>query len=126
MPLLSIDTSADLSCDEETAITAGLTERYADEMDTDTSHIAVVIRTHASSAVSLGRSVSGPIVFLDADIRRGRPFEQRRRFALSVIDWFSEQLSVPRTNTKVVFTEHEGEQMMGADRVGGTWSPNEG
>ena len=125
MPLLAIDTNAELSSREKNHISNTLTTLYAEEMETTSGHIAVVIRDHARSALSLGRSVPGPLVFLDADVRTGRPFDQRRRFALAVIEWFIEELAIPRENLKIVFTEHEGEQMMGADRVGGAWSPEE-
>lgn len=75
--------------------------------------------------MSLGRAVDGPIAVLDADVRRGRPFDRRRAFALAVVDWLCESWGVPRPNAKVAFTEHDGDQLMGADRVGGEWSPDE-
>ncbi len=73
--------------------------------------------------MSLGRAVDGPIVVLDADIRRGRSLERRRTFALAVIDWLDRKWDVPQSNIKVTFTEHDGDQLMGADRIGGEWSP---
>lgn len=87
MPYLAVDTTHDTSPSECRACTSALTEIYTDEMMTTASHVAVVIREHPRGAMSLGRAVDGPIVVLDADIRRGRSLERRRTFALAVIDW---------------------------------------
>lgn len=125
MPYLALDTTYDASPADRRACTDALTDIYTDEMATTAGHVAVAIREHPADAMSLGRAVDGPIAVLDADIRRGRSFERRRTFALAVIDWLDEQWAVPRPNLKVAFTEHDGNQLMGADRVGGEWSPEE-
>lgn len=61
------------------------------------------------------------MLFLDAEIRRGRSFERKRSFALETMAEVAERFDVPEENVKVVFTQHEGEAMMGVDRVGGEW-----
>ena len=125
MPYLALDTTCELTSDDRRACTAALADLYADEMATTRSHVAVTIREQPPAAMSLGRAVEGPIAVLDADVRRGRSLEHRRAFALGVVDWLDEEWDVPRSNLKVVFTEHDGDQMMGADRVGSEWSPDE-
>ncbi len=104
------------------SFTAAVTDLYADEMETTTGHVAVTVREHERAAVTIGRAESGPTLVLDADIRRGRSFEYKRAFALAVIDLAGEHLDVPEPNAKVVFTEHDGQNMMGADRVGDSWT----
>ncbi|WP_224269235.1 tautomerase [Haloprofundus salinisoli] len=94
-------------------------------MATTAGHVAVVVREHPPTAMSLGRAVDGPIATLNADIRRGRSFKRRRTFALAVVNWLEVAWDVPRPNVKVAFTEHEGHDLMGADRVGGEWPPEE-
>lgn len=125
MPYLTVDTTHDLTPSNRRACTAALTDHYTEEMATTAGHVAVTVREHPPDAMSLGRAVDGPLVVVDADVRQGRPFERRRAFALAVIDWFEEAWGVPRPNQKVVFTEHAGDELMGADRVGGEWSPDE-
>ncbi|QCJ48169.1 tautomerase [Haloprofundus sp. MHR1] len=125
MPSLALDTTYEPADDERRACTESLTELYAEKMSTTAGHVAVVVREHPPTAMSLGRAVDGPIAVLNADIRRGRSFERRRAFALAVVDWLEAAWGVPRPNAKVVFTEHEGHDLMGADRVGGEWSPEE-
>ena len=125
MPYLALDTTYAPTDDERLACTAAITDRYVEEMATTAGHVAVVVRDHSPAAMALGRAVDGPIAVLDADVRRGRSLDRRRSFALSVVDWLETNWDVPRPNVKITFTEHEGDQLMGADRVGGEWSPDE-
>lgn len=125
MPYLALDTTADPSPEDRRAYSEALTDLYVEEMTTSPDHVAVAIREHPPSAMSLGRAEEGPIAVLDADIRRGRSFGRRRSFGLAVIDWLNEEWGLPRPNLKVAFTQHDGDELMGAERVGGEWSPDE-
>lgn len=125
MPLLQVDTTLHLTADEKSAIGATLTDLYTTEMETTAGHVAVTIRTREPADLHLGRAVDGPMAFLDAEIRTGRPFERKRAFALATMDYLASKFAVPDPNMKVVFTEHPGRNMMGVDRVGGTWEPKE-
>ncbi|TYL39243.1 tautomerase [Natronococcus pandeyae] len=122
MPLLQFDTTCTLTPEERTTLADRVTERYTSEMETTAGHVAVTIREHEESALHLGRAVEGPLLFLDAEIRRGRSVEQKRAFALATMEYAGETLEIPDENMKVVFTEHPGQAMMGVDRVGGEWS----
>ena len=121
MPLLQFDTTLSLSSAEKTSFAGAVTELYATEMETTEGHVAVTIRERGSAELHLGRAVEGPLLFLDAEIRRGRPFERKRSFALAVMEHAATTFDVPDGNMKTVFTEHPGEAMMGIDRVGGEW-----
>ncbi|SDM45322.1 hypothetical protein SAMN04487949_1714 [Halogranum gelatinilyticum] len=125
MPLLQFDTTLDLSADEKRAFTDAVTEFYTDEMATTAGHVACVVREHEASNLALGRAVDGPLLFLNADVREGRPFERKRAFALATMDYAHAEFGVPEPNLKVVFSEHEGQDMMGVDRVGGDWAAAE-
>ncbi len=122
MPLLQFDTTLSLSAAEKTSLANTVTELYTTEMKTTEGHVAVTIRDRESADLHLGRAVDGPLLFLDAEIRRGRSFERKRAFALGVMEHASMTYDVPDENMKVVFTEHPGEAMMGVDRVGGEWN----
>lgn len=121
MPLLQFDTTLSLSDEEKTALADRVTELYTDEMATTAGHVAVSIRERGAADLHLGRAVDGPLLFLDAEIRRGRSFERKRAFGLETMEYVGETFDVPEENMKVVFTEHPGESMMGVDRVGGEW-----
>lgn len=121
MPLLQFATTLSLSPAERESFVSVVTDRYTDEMETTAGHVAVTIAEHEPSAMAIGRAVDGPLLFLDAEIRAGRPFEYKRAFALEVMEHAVAELGVPEPNAKVVFTEHAGEDMMGIDRVGGEW-----
>jgi len=121
MPLLQFDTTLQLSAEEKSAFAETVTELYTTEMETTAGHVAVAIREHEPADLYLGRAVDGPMLFLDAHVRRGRPFDHKRVFALETFAYVGETFDVPDENLKVVFTEHPGEAMMGVDRVGGEW-----
>lgn len=127
MPLLQFDCNFAVDADEKRAFAAAVTDLYADRMATGTDHVAVVVREHDQSNLALGR-VEDPgagVVFLNADVRAGRTADQRRAFALAVMDEITDRWGVPEPNVKVVFTEHAGPEMMGYDRVGEDWTPDE-
>ena len=122
MPLLQFDTTLSLSPAEKTSFAETVTEQYTTEMATTDGHVAVTIREREPADLHLGRAVEGPLLFLDAEIRRGRSAERKREFALAVMDHAASTFDVPDENMKTVFTEHPGEAMMGVDRVGGEWN----
>lgn len=122
MPLLQFSTTLSLSPAEREAFVAFVTDRYTEEMETTAGHVAVTITELEPSAMAIGRATDGPLLFLDAEIREGRPFERKRAFAVAVMEYAVAELDVPEPNAKVVFTEHAGENMMGLDRVGGDWA----
>ena len=119
MPLLQFSTTLSLSPAEREAFVAFVTDRYTEEMETTAGHVAVTIGELEPSAMAIGRAVDGPLLFLDAEVREGRPFEYKRAFAVAVMEYAVAKFGVPEPNAKVVFTEHAGENMMGLDRVGG-------
>ncbi|MDR5674545.1 Phenylpyruvate tautomerase PptA, 4-oxalocrotonate tautomerase family [Halalkaliarchaeum sp. AArc-CO] len=120
MPHLQFD--VDFSIDDPAAeqFTADVAELYADTMDASTEYTAVSLRR--IDTIYLGRATGERRVILQADVRAGREVETKREFALAVIETVAERFDVPRSNQKVVFTEHDGSQMMGHDRVGDDWS----
>jgi phenylpyruvate tautomerase PptA (4-oxalocrotonate tautomerase family) len=121
MPCLQFDTTASPTAEEKRAFADAVTELYAEVMETETGHVGVTIRPRDHAEMSLGRADDGALLFLDARIRRGRPFDLKREFATAVIEAAADRFGVPRDNAKVVFTEHEGEEIMGYERVGGSW-----
>ncbi|WP_135822180.1 tautomerase family protein [Halostella litorea] len=121
MPLLQFDTTLSPSDEAKRALADSVTDSYTAEMATSAGHVAVTIREREPADMHLGRAVDGPLLFLDAQIRRGRSFDRKRAFALDVFAFVGERFDVPDENMKAVFTEHPGESMMGVDRVGGEW-----
>lgn len=124
MPHLGIDTTAKPTPNDRSNCIEAMTDQYVSHMVTEADHVAVTLRSHPTGSMAIGRAIDGPIVVLLADIRQGRSVEQRRSFTLSCFAWFEEQWDVPRQNAKIVFTEHPGDHMMGANRVGGEWTPD--
>ncbi|WP_324663454.1 tautomerase [Haloarcula sediminis] len=123
MPLLQFDIARTLSAAKKTSFAERVTELYTTEMATTGGHVAVTIREREPSEMHLGRAVDGPLLFLDAEIRQGRSFDQKRAFALATMEYAADEFDIPDENMKVVFTEHPGQAMMGVDRVGDEWDP---
>lgn len=120
MPLLSITASRDPP--EKRAFLDWVADCYADEMDSETRFLTASFRRCAREDLWLGRAdPDQPVVVLEADVREGRPPDQRRAFALAFMDRVHGNWGVPESNLKVVFSEHEGAHLMGYDRVGGDW-----
>lgn len=124
VPLLQFDTTRTLSAAEKTAFAERVTELYTEEMATTSGHVAVTVREREPAELHLGRAVDGPLLFLDAEIRQGRSFDQKRAFALATMEYAADEFDIPDENMKVVFTEHPGEAMMGVNRVGAEWEPD--
>jgi phenylpyruvate tautomerase PptA (4-oxalocrotonate tautomerase family) len=128
MPLLSFVTDLPIDPEAKRAFADRVASLYAEQMDTTTGHVAVEIREVESGGLWLGRATDPEAghLFLDADVREGRNADQRRAFALAVIDRACADFSLPEANLKVVFTEHTGPEMMGANRIGSEWTPEDG
>ena len=123
MPLLTITTSVEPDVSTKEPFFEDLAETYAVIMDSETRFLSIVFHSIDRTDLWLGRATdpADDLVILEADIRRGRPVAQRREFAIAAMERFQEEWNVPRPNMKVVFTEHDGPQMMGYDRIGGDW-----
>lgn len=125
MPHLQFEVTGELPAATKRDFRTWVAERYAEEMDTTTGHIAVTIREHEAANLSLGRAANGPVAVVNADVRGGRSAEQRRAFAERVIAELASRFSIPETNTYVVYTEHPGEDFHLAEGSLRSWSPGD-
>lgn len=124
MPHLQFEVSETLPADEVESFADWVTDRYSEVMDTGTGHVGVTVREGVSLA--MGRAATGePIAFLNADIRAGRRFEQRRELAVSVIEELHGRWDVPTQNVYVVYTEHPGEDFHLEEGALSSWSAEE-
>ncbi|MFW5918926.1 MAG: tautomerase family protein [Halanaeroarchaeum sp.] len=120
MPHLQFDVDFEIEESDADGFATDVAELYAERMDASTDYTAVTLREVRT--IHLGRATDGRTAILQADVREGRPTETKRAFALAAIETIAEWFDVPHSNQKVVFTEHDGAQMMGYDRVGDDWS----
>lgn len=95
MPHLQFDTTAGPTAAEKASFAAAVTDHYTDHMETTAGHVAVTVRDRDPADLRLGRAVDGPLAFLDADVREGRPFELKRAFALAAMEEMIERWGVP-------------------------------
>lgn len=125
MPHLQFEVTNRIDSESKASFAAWVTERYADVMDTGTDHVGVTIRDGASLA--LGRvPADEPVAFLNADVRAGRSFEQRRMLAVAVMDEIADRWGIPRENQYVIYTEHPGEDFLLREGALDSWAADEG
>jgi phenylpyruvate tautomerase PptA (4-oxalocrotonate tautomerase family) len=127
MPHLQFDLNFEPPASEKTRFASAIVQQFARAMDTGTNHIAVSLRCGAREDLTFGRASdpSRGIAFLNADLRRGRTADQKRRFALAAIDELERTLGVPRAAVYVIFTEHDGSDFQMHDGVLPSWSSGE-
>ena len=127
MPHLQFDLNFTPKPQDKTRFADAVVQHFGNVMDTGTDHVAVTLRCGAREDLVFGRAgdPSRGIVFLNADLRRGRTPDQKRRFALAVIDELGRVFDVPRSAVYVIFTEHEGPEFQMHDGVLPSWSAGE-
>jgi|SRR5437764_9500329 len=127
MPHLQFDLNFTPSAEQKTSFASAIVEHFARVMDTGTDHIAVSLRCAEAEDLTFRRATdpSRGIAFLNADLRRGRTPDQKRRFALAVIDELERTLGVARAGVYVIFTEHDGPDFQMHDGVLPSWSGGE-
>jgi phenylpyruvate tautomerase PptA (4-oxalocrotonate tautomerase family) len=125
MPHLRFTLSFTPSGEEKQRFTAAVVAHFAEAMDTGTDHIAVSLACGSAEDLRFGRAIAGRTAFFDADLRKGRTADQKRRFALAAIAELRTTLGVPPENVYVIYTEHDGPDFQMHDGVLPSWSPGE-
>jgi len=127
MPHLQFETNFTPSAEEKRRFSAAVVRLFSEVMDTGTDHIGVTLRSYGREDLAFGRAAAPErgIVFLNADIRKGRTADQKRRLALGVMDELERAFGVPRESVYVVYTEHDGENFQLSDRVLPSWKGGE-
>lgn len=127
MPHLQLDLNFAPSGDARRRLGQAIVKHFGEIMDTGTDHVAVVFRCHDRDDLVFGRADQPEkgTVLVNADIRRGRTADQKRRLALAMIDEAHRALGVPKKAVYVVYTEHDGEQFQLEEKVLPSWSSGE-
>lgn len=127
MPHLSFDLNFSPAPEEKRRFAEAVVGHFAKIMDTGTDHIGITFRAYGRHDLVFGRAEKPEqgIAFLDADIRRGRTADQKRRLALAIMDELERAWRVPKRSVYVVYTEHDGENFQLDDRVLPSWSEGE-
>jgi len=127
MPHLSFDLNFSPAPEEKRRFAEAVVGHFAKIMDTGTDHIGVTFRAYGRYDLVFGRAEEPEkgIAFLDADIRRGRTADQKRRLALAIMDELERTWRVPKRSVYVVYTEHDGENFQLDDRVLPSWTEGE-
>jgi phenylpyruvate tautomerase PptA (4-oxalocrotonate tautomerase family) len=99
---------------------------------------AEVMQPRAAAAINIGFRELGagnlyrwragamsPVLVVLCDIRRGRPPEQRERFARALVERVARALDWPADDVVVEFTQHSGDEMFRDGELAPDWSADE-
>ncbi len=127
MPHLQFDLNFAPSTEQKGRFARAVVRHFSGIMDTGTDHIAITFRCSRRGDLVFGRAgkPTAKMAFLDADIRRGRTADQKRRLALAIMGELEKSWRVPRSHVYVIYTEHDGENFQLDDRVLPSWSGGE-
>ena len=127
MPHLQFDLNLAPSAEEKRRVGEAVVRHFSQIMDTGTDHIGITFRCYGKDDLVFGRAERPEqgIAFVDADIRRGRSAEQKRRLALALMDELHVAWGIPKRSIYVVYTEHDGENFQLSERVLASWTPGE-
>ncbi|MCB4205012.1 4-oxalocrotonate tautomerase family protein [Deferribacterales bacterium Es71-Z0220] len=127
MPHLQFEFNFKISKDEKESFSKKIMAIFSEVMDTGTGHIGITIREFEKGSLLMGRmkNIDEKVAFINADIREGRTFEQRRQLALKFMDEIYNTFSVPKENMYLVFTEHKGDDFNLYEKTLKNWKPEE-
>jgi phenylpyruvate tautomerase PptA (4-oxalocrotonate tautomerase family) len=122
VPYLHLDLPLDVAPADRRRIAERLARLYAEVMQTQPGRVTVAFRALGEAGVlRLGE----PVAMVQADIRRGRPPEQRERLGAGIAALLEQELGWPPAQTVVEFTQHAGDEVWRVDGLGTDWSPAE-
>ncbi len=129
MPHLRFNITRPLTLQEKTDFAEWVIKQFGQVMETTTDHIGIII--HACEIgdlhIGIGR-VEEPekgVVFLNMDIRKGRPLGQKRKVITSIMEEIEQRWGIPVKNINVVITEHDGEDFNFYEGADHNWSEQE-
>ena len=129
MPHLRFNITQSLSQDEKTEFAEWVINLYAEVMETTKDHIGIIIHACNLGDLHIGTGrIDEPdkgVMFLNMDIRKGRPLEQKRKLITSIMEEIEQRWGIPVKNMHVALTEHDGEDFNFYEGTMKTWSSQE-
>jgi phenylpyruvate tautomerase PptA (4-oxalocrotonate tautomerase family) len=127
VPFLHLDLPLAVPASARARIAGRLARLYGELMETDPRRVTLAFRELGTNGVvRLGPDDEvEPVLMVQADIRRGRPAEQRERLGHAIAGLLEEELNWPPSHTIIEFTQHAGDEFWRADGLSQDWTPDE-
>ena len=127
MPYLHLDLPLAVAPADRPEIAGRLARLYAGVMETNAERVTIAFRELGENGVLRLASDGSPeaVVMVQADIRRGRPPEQRERLGEAVAKLLGEALDWPVSRIVIEFTQHAGDEFWREGGLSADWSPSE-
>jgi phenylpyruvate tautomerase PptA (4-oxalocrotonate tautomerase family) len=127
MPYLQIDLPRAVDPDDKRRFAERLARIYAETMETQPHIPAIGFRELGpNNLVRLQEGALRPVVVVTCDVRRGRPPEQRERFARRIAAECSAAFDIDVMQVVVEFTQHDADEMFRYGATAPEWSAAEG
>jgi phenylpyruvate tautomerase PptA (4-oxalocrotonate tautomerase family) len=124
MPYFQIDVPNHYPVEVKRDLARRLGDLYARIMQTTPDMVRVSFRELGEGGVwHCGAGDPEPAACISCDIRRGRPPEQRLKFAKALVDACVETLGL-RSDIIAEFTQHPGDESFGTGAWGVGWAPD--
>jgi phenylpyruvate tautomerase PptA (4-oxalocrotonate tautomerase family) len=123
MPYIQFDLPRDPSEADFSPVAKGVSDLYAEVMQTTPGGVTVAVRELGAGRVLRG---GRPVVAIRCDIRSGRPDPQREAFAVALTDLVAtraDELGAARS--VIYFTEGPGRWIFEEGKPSPDWSPDE-
>lgn len=126
MPYLQVDVPGSYPVARKRAFAQRLAEVYARVMETDVRIPAVGVRElGAENLYRFEQGEARNVVVVMCDIRRGRPVDQRERFAREIVALCATTFDVDERHVVVEFTQHSADEMFRYGQLAPQWSADE-
>lgn len=127
MPYLRLDLAKTYPPATKRELATRLCHLYAEVMQTQLWRPNIgIAELGEDNLFHLGDDGLEPVTMVLAEIRRGRPVDQRLELGRRIVDICTEVLGVPKRSVLVEFTVHAGEEILRDGEWANDWTAAEG
>ena len=126
MPHLQFDINKKVDQSSKLSFINYVEDKFSSIMETGSDHIAISIREHDESNLSLGRTKSREhVCLINLDIRSGRSDIQKINLIKSLITGVNKIFGIKKNNQYVTLTNHLGQEFNFYEKSLNDWKKND-
>ena len=126
MPHLQFDINKKVDQSSKLSFITYVEDKFSSIMETGSDHIAISIREHDESNLSLGRTKSREhVCLINLDIRSGRSNIQKINLIKSLITGVNKIFGIKKNNQYVTLTNHLGQEFNFYEKSLNDWKKND-
>ena len=126
MPHLQFDINKKVDESSKRSFITYVEDKFSSIMETGSDHIAISIREHDKSNLSLGRTKNSEhVCLINLDIRSGRSNIQKTNLIKSLITGVDRIFGIKKKNQDVTLTNHLGQEFNFYEKSLNDWKKND-